>query len=166
LIFTHLSFLPEQLVIAAMPNDWDIQARWFHNKGFKVQIVTKPKGAVKSLLEWASKNAESEISIKGGKQRFSPALIEIQERLHLDNPPRWIEGFDVSNLGNKFAVGSSVAFRDGKPYKQYYRRYRIKRIAGQDDFAMIRQIVSRRLKDLRKRKSKPGLLLIDGGKGQ
>ena len=166
LIFTHISFLPEQLVIATMPNDWDIQARWFLNKGFKVQIVTKPKGTSKNLLEWASKNAESEIAIKGGKQRVLPVLIEIQERLHLENPPRWIEGFDVSNLGDKFAVGSSVAFRDGKPYKQYYRRYRIKRIAGQDDFAMIRQIVGRRLKDLKKRKNKPGLLLIDGGKGQ
>jgi excinuclease ABC subunit C len=63
-------------------------------------------------------------------------------------------------------VGSSVAFKNGKPYKQYYRRYRIQRIAGQDDYAMMRQIVNRRLKDLKQRKSKPGLLLIDGGKGQ
>ena len=86
--------------------------------------------------------------------------------MHLTTPPRWIEGFDVSNLGDKFAVGSSVAFKDGKPYKQYYRRYRIRRIAGQDDYAMMRQIVNRRLKDLKTRKSKPGLLLIDGGKGQ
>jgi len=166
LIYTHISFLPQQIVIAAMPSDWDIQERWFESKGFKVQIVVTPRGAVKDLLDWARKNAESEIATRVAKQRVSPVLIEIQEKLHLDNPPRWIEGFDVSNLGNKFAVGSSVAFRDGKPYKQYYRRYRINRIAGQDDFAMIRQIVSRRLKDLKKRKSKPGLLLIDGGKGQ
>jgi excinuclease ABC subunit C len=166
LIYTHISFLPQQIVISSMPHDWGIQARWFEKKGFKVQIVTKPKGAVKSLLEWAKKNADSEISTRVGKQRVSPVLIEIQEKLHLHDPPRWIEGFDVSNLGNKFAVGSSVAFKDGKPYKQYYRRYRIKRIPSQDDFAMIRQIVGRRLKDIRGRKSKPGLLLIDGGKGQ
>jgi excinuclease ABC subunit C len=166
LIYTHISFLPQQIVIAAMPDDWDIQARWFQDKGFKVRIVTKPKGAVKNILHWAQKNADSEILTRAGKQRVSPVLIEIQEKLHLDDPPRWIEGFDVSNLGNKFAVGSSVAFRDGKPYKQYYRRYRIKRIAGQDDFAMMRQIVSRRLKDIKNRKCKPNLLLIDGGKGQ
>ncbi|MGB7054681.1 MAG: excinuclease ABC subunit UvrC, partial [bacterium] len=165
-IYTHISFLPRQIVIAAMPYDWDIQEKWFESKGFKVQIVIKPRGSVRDLLDWARKNAESEISARVAKQRVSPALIEIQEKLHLANPPRWIEGFDVSNLGNKFAVGSSVAFRDGKPYKQYYRRYRIRRIAGQDDFAMIRQIVSRRLKDLKQRKRKPGLLLIDGGKGQ
>ncbi len=166
LIYTHVSFLPRKIIIAAMPNDWDIQARWFQNRGFRVQIVTKPKGAVKSLLDWAKKNAESEVSTKVGKHRVAPVLLEIQEKLHLQEPPRWIEGFDVSNLGDKFAVGSSVAFRDGKPYKQYYRRYRIKRIAGQDDFAMMRQIVSRRLKDIQGRKRKPGLLLIDGGKGQ
>lgn len=166
LIYTHISFLPRQIVIAARPIDWDIQENWFESKGFKVKIVTKPRGSVRDLLNWARKNAESEISTRVTKQRILPVLIEIQEKLHLDNPPRWIEGFDISNLGNKFAVGSSVAFKDGKPYKQYYRRYRIRRIAGQDDFAMIRQIVSRRLRDLKKRKSKPGLLLIDGGKGQ
>jgi excinuclease ABC subunit C len=166
LIYTHISFLPQQIVIAAMPGDWDIQQRWFANRGFKLQIVTKPKGAVKNLLEWARKNAESEVFTKWAKQRVSPVLIEMQEILHLDSPPRWIEGFDVSNLGDKFAVGSSVAVKDGKPYKQYYRRYRIKRIGGQDDFAMIREIVGRRLNDLKKRKQKPDLLLIDGGKGQ
>jgi excinuclease ABC subunit C len=166
LIYTHISFLPHQIVIAAAPSDWNIQEKWFRNKGFKVQLVTKPKGAIKNLLDWARKNAESEIATHVAKQRVSPVLIEIQEKLHLDNPPRWIEAFDVSNLGDKFAVGSSVAFKDGKPFKQYYRRYRIRRIVGQNDFAMIRQVVSRRLKDLKKRKSKPGLLLIDGGKGQ
>lgn len=166
LIYTHISFLPRQIVITTKPTDWDIQERWFRSKGFQVQMGNKPKGVVKNLLGWATKNAESEISMRLSKQRVSPVLIEIQERLHLNKPPHWIEGFDVSNLGDKFAVGSSVAFKDGKPYKQYYRRYRIRRIAGQDDYAMMRQIVNRRLKDLKQRKSKPGLLLIDGGKGQ
>jgi excinuclease ABC subunit C len=166
LIYTHISFLPEQIIIASMPDDWDIQQRWFEKKGFKVRLVVNPKGESNTLLKWAVKNAEHEISTRLAHPSTSPGLIEIQERLHLDTLPRWIEGFDVSNLGNKFAVGSSVAFKDGKPYKQYYRRYRIKRIAGQDDFAMIRQIVSRRLVDLKRRKTKPGLLLIDGGKGQ
>jgi excinuclease ABC subunit C len=166
LIYTHISFLPRQIVIARMPSDWGIQKNWFENKGFKVGIVVKPKGSVKNLLEWAQKNAENEASTRLGRQKVLPVLAEIQEKLHLNHPPRWIEAFDISNLGDKFAVGSSVAFKNGKPYKQYYRRYRIRRIAGQDDYAMIRQIVSRRLKDLTERKTKPGLLLIDGGKGQ
>lgn len=166
LIYTHLSFLPKQLVVSCMPAEWDMQEKWFRNKGFDVRVVTKPRGAVRHLLEWAKKNAESELSARITKTRVPPVLIEIQEKLHLKNPPRWIEAFDISNIGTKFAVGSSVAFKDGKPYKQYYRRYRIKRVTGQDDFAMIREIVSRRLKDLKKRERKPNLLLIDGGKGQ
>jgi excinuclease ABC subunit C len=166
LIYTHLSFLPTQIVAASMPSDWDIQERWFKDKGFDVRMVTIPRGAVKQLLEWAKKNAESELSARLTKTRVPKVLIEIQEKLHLKNLPRWIEAFDISNIGTKFAVGSSVAFRDSKPYKQYYRRYRIKRVSGQDDFAMIREIVSRRLKDVKKRKRKPDLLLIDGGKGQ
>jgi len=166
LIYTHLSFLPEQIVISSMPGDWDIQQRWFRDKGFKVQVKVGPKGKLKNLLEWARKNAENELTTRMTKQRVPPALLEIQEKLHLGKPPRWIEGFDVSNLGDKFAVGASVAFKDGKPYKQHYRRYRIKRTLGQDDFAMMQEIVSRRLRDLEKRKRRPDLLLIDGGKGQ
>ncbi len=166
LIYTHLSFLPTQIVVASMPGDWDIQEKWFRDKGFDVGIVTKPRGEVRHLLEWAQKNAENELSARLTKTRVPPVLIEIQEKLHLKSLPRWIEAFDISNIGTKFAVGSSIAFKDSKPYKQYYRRYRIKRVSGQDDFAMIREIVSRRLKDLKKRKRKPDLLLIDGGKGQ
>ncbi len=166
LIYTHISFLPQQIVIAAMPSDWDIQERWFSKAGFEVRLVDKPRGTVKNILEAARKNAETELSSRSTRPAISPALIEIQERLHLEEPPRWIEGFDVSNIGDRFAVGSSVAFKNGKPYKQYYRRYRIRRTSGQDDFAMIQEIVGRRLKDLKKRKNKPDLLLIDGGKGQ
>ncbi|MBE0433448.1 excinuclease ABC subunit UvrC [candidate division WOR-3 bacterium] len=166
LIYTHISFLPEQIVIAAMPSDWKIQERWFRSRGYNVQIIVRPRGEVKNLLAWATKNAESEASSRHSVPRVPAVLLDIQDRLHLENPPRWIEGFDVSNLGDKFAVGSSVAFKDGRPYKQYYRRYRIQRAPDQDDFAMIREIVARRLKDLKKRKRRPDLILIDGGKGQ
>ena len=166
LIYTHISFLPEQIIIEAFPDDWDIQQRWFKKKGFTVRLLANPRGNVKDLLKWAIKNAEHELTSRVAGKPAPPALIEIKERLHLKDLPRWIEGFDVSNLGDKFAVGSSVAFRNGKPHKQYYRKYRIKRIPGQDDFAMIRQIVRRRLRDLKRRKTKPELLLIDGGKGQ
>lgn len=166
LIYTHISFLPEQIVIAAMPADWDIQQRWFRSRGYDVRITVRPKGKVRDLLSWAVKNAESEASSRGLAPRVPAVLLDLQDRLHLTHSPRWIEGFDVSNLGDKYAVGSSVAFKDGRPYKQYYRRYRIRRAPGQDDFAMIREIVARRFKDLKKRKRKPDLILIDGGKGQ
>jgi len=166
LIYTHISFIPEELVISTMPADWRIQSRWFKEKGTNVKISTGRRGEIKRLLKWAEKNAELELSKKIFKKRIPPAIIELQNILALEKAPRWIETFDVSNLKEKFAVGSSVVFRDGKPDKQHYRHYRIKRVKGQNDFAMIREIVMRRIKDLMNEKKQPDLLLIDGGKGQ
>lgn len=166
LIYTHLSFIPNEIVISVLPLEWNIQSKWFMQKGFKVKISTGNKGESKRLLKWAQRNAESELAKRVIKRRTSGAILELQNHLHLENPPRWIEAFDVSNLKEKFAVGSSVAFHDGKPYKQRYRMYKIKRVRGQNDFAMIKEIVSRRIMDLNNKKKMPDLLLIDGGKGQ
>ncbi len=166
LIYTHLSFIPDEIVISALPLEWNIQSKWFREKGVKVKISIGEKGETKRLLEWAQKNAESELAKRVFKKRAPSAILELQNHLHLEKSPRWIEAFDVSNLKEKFAVGASVSFRDGKPYKQRYRRYRIKRVKGQNDFAMIKEIVSRRIKDLKNEKKMPNLLLIDGGKGQ
>jgi excinuclease ABC subunit C len=166
LIYTHLSFVPQKIVILAKPSDWDIQAKWFQQKGFTVTISQGTKGELKRLVEWAKKNAESELAKKIFPKRASSAIIELQNILHLIKPPRWIEAFDVSNLKEKFAVGASVSFRDGKPYKQRYRRYKIKRVKGQNDFAMIGEIVSRRVHDLQSEETLPDVLLIDGGKAQ
>jgi excinuclease ABC subunit C len=166
LIYTHLTFLPREIVIPARPLEWDIQSRWFKEKRHAVRLSTGTRGETKRLLDWAQKNADSELAKKVVRRRIHPAILELQGLLHLEKPPRWIEAFDVSNIGKKFAVGSSVAFRDGLPYKQRYRRYRIKRVTGQNDFAMIKEIVSRRLTDLQREKKLPDLMLIDGGKGQ
>jgi excinuclease ABC subunit C len=166
LIYAHISFLPEQLVLAKEPGDWDVQKRWFLAKGSAVKIVTSPRGVSGRLLKWAEKNAENDLAGTVFKSKTPSSIMELKDILKLDTPPRWIEAFDVSNLGDKFAVGASVAFRDGKPYTQRYRHYRIKRTAGQNDFAMINEIVGRRLKDLKAENRFPDLLLIDGGKGQ
>jgi len=166
LIYTHLSFVPGVIVIPAVPLEWDIQSHWFREKGYTVRLSTGKKGDDRRLLKWAQKNAESELSSRILKKRVPAGILDLQDLLHLENPPRWIEAFDVSNLKDKFAVGSSVAFQDGKPNKQRYRQYRIKRTTGQNDVAMIYEIVSRRIKDLKAQKKLPDLLLIDGGKGQ
>ncbi len=166
LIYTHVSFPPAEIVVRKSPIDWDIQSRWFGQRGFKVDLCLGKKGESRRLLEWAEKNAQDEFSKRISKKRLPGAIIELQNNLNLKKAPRWIEAFDVSNLKDKFAVGSSVAFWDGKPSKERYRRYKIKRVRGQNDFAMINEIVARRITDLRKTKTVPDLLLIDGGKGQ
>jgi excinuclease ABC subunit C len=94
-------------------------------------------------------------------------LAELAKVLGLASPPRRIEGFDISNISGTFAVASLVSFKNGRPDRANYRRFKIKTVEGQDDFAGMAEVVGRRYSRL-KRESKPmpDLILIDGGKGQ
>ncbi|WP_165071642.1 UvrB/UvrC motif-containing protein [Paludisphaera rhizosphaerae] len=94
-------------------------------------------------------------------------LKGLKQVLHLDSMPRTIDGVDIAHLGGTETVGSLVTFVDGLPFKPGYRRYRIKSVSGIDDFASIREVVSRRIDGLRERDEPfPDIFLIDGGKGQ
>ena len=105
------------------------------------------------------------------------ALADLQSVLQLPTLPRRIEGFDVSNIFGREAVGSMVTFVDGKPFKDGYRRFKIRTVTGIDDYAMMREIVRRRYEKPRGQTLRgqtpegltptglPGLVLIDGGKG-
>ncbi|MDP9197526.1 MAG: excinuclease ABC subunit UvrC [Thermoproteota archaeon] len=113
-----------------------------------------------------------------------PALSELKEILLLERIPKIIDCFDVSNLGSSIAVGSCVRFSNGNPDKSQYRRFRIRTVQGQNDFAMIGEIVTRRYRtqeggtigscggvrvedsDVNGSKCYPNLILIDGGRGQ
>ncbi len=110
-----------------------------------------------------AKNAQPEVF------PMDPArgLKALQKVLHLDSRPRTIEGVDIAHLGGSETVGAVVTFIDGLPFKPGYRRYRIKTVEGVDDFASIREVVSRRVKGIQERdEPMPDILLIDGGKGQ
>ena len=88
-------------------------------------------------------------------------------RWNLPAQPTRIEGFDISNISGTFAVASLVSFRDGRPDRSNYRRFRIKTVTGQDDFACMAETIQRRYSRLqRESSSMPDLILIDGGKGQ
>lgn len=105
---------------------------------------------------------------KKKRREYIPNSLKLlQDDLQMKAPPRTIEAFDISHLGGTNTVGSMVYFKDGKPVKKNYRKYKIKTITGIDDFASIREVVMRRYKRLLKEKSPlPDLILIDGGKGQ
>jgi excinuclease ABC subunit C len=93
-------------------------------------------------------------------------LDELQNALGLKKTPDTIECFDISNIAGKQAVGSMVQFKDGKPQKNEYRKFKIKKVAGIDDYSMIREVVRRRYtRLLAEEKPLPDLVLIDGGKG-
>ena len=94
-------------------------------------------------------------------------LVDLAKVLGLPGPPERIEGFDISNISGTFAVASLVSFRNGRPDRVNYRRFKIKTVTGQDDFACIAEAVQRRYSRLqREQKPMPDLILIDGGKGQ
>ena len=102
------------------------------------------------LLEVAARNArESFRTWHERDERREAAIAALQRTLHLVRPPRWMECYDISTFQGALAVGSGVSFRDGEPDKANYRRYRIKGVAGQDDFAMLHEVVTRRLRRAR-----------------
>lgn len=127
-----------------------------------VSLVSPEKGDKKKLLELLRKNILLEIS-----GHADPAIVELQHELQLPALPRVIECFDVSNLYGTSVVGSMVQFVNGKPNKSSYRRFKIRTVEGQDDFASMREIVLRRYSRLKEEgQSMPDLILIDGGAGQ
>ena len=94
-------------------------------------------------------------------------LLGLRKVLGLEKTPRTIEGVDVAHLGGSETVASLVHFIDGLPFKPGYRRYRIQSVRSVDDFASIREVVTRRFRRVsRKEETYPDILLIDGGKGQ
>ena len=94
-------------------------------------------------------------------------LAELAKVLKLPAPPQRIEGFDISNIGGTFAVASLVSFKNARPDRANYRRFKIKTVTGQDDFASVAEVVKRRYSRLlREFRPMPDLILIDGGKGQ
>ncbi len=136
-------------------------------KGKKVCITVPRRGDKVELVKLASKNAESAAREKQRSTEAGEAVLaELQERLHLHRPPRRIECYDISNIQGQVAVGSKVTFIDGKAAKGFYRRYRIKGVSQSDDFAMMREMLSRRFKPGATAEEFPDLIIVDGGIGQ
>jgi excinuclease ABC subunit C len=141
-------------------------------KGKKVIIHQPQKGDKKKMIEMAERNAaqnlkKEDIRSKYEEKRTSGAVEKIGEVLELETPPYYIEGFDISNIQGTDSVASMVVFKNGRPSKKDYRRFKIKTVEGPDDFSSMKEVVERRYaRLLREDKKLPNLILIDGGKGQ
>ena len=154
--------IPKQILLDEDIDDKELLEDWLSDlRGNKVHIKVPQKGVKLRLVKMAHKNAEI---IKHQKKTMENSLIELKKYLKLENLPRVIEGYDISNISGKFAVGSKVSFKDGKPNKKSYKHFKIK-TPGPNDFAMMEELLTRRLKRV---ESDPGpdLMVIDGGKGQ
>jgi excinuclease ABC subunit C len=123
--------------------------------------LTIPRRADKlGLVQLAEKNLESTLDVDS-------SLVDLQNNLNLPVLPRLIECFDISNLGTEHVVSGMVSFKDAKPDKKNYRKFKIKTFKGQDDFAAVNEVVTRRYKRLIEEKTPlPDLVMIDGGPGQ
>ena len=136
-------------------------------RGQRVRLLTPQRGAKADLLEVAARNAAQAFAQWHEKdERREEALLALTRVLHLARPPRWMECYDISTFQGALAVGSGVSMRDGEPDKAGYRRYKVKSVAGQDDFAMLHEVITRRLRRAMAEAAFPDLIVIDGGKGQ
>ena len=129
-------------------------------RGASVSLVVPKRGDKLALVKLAEKNLESTLD-------EDSALVDLQTALNLPAVPHVVECFDISNLGEEHVVSGMVRFTDAKPDKRNYRKFKIKTVVGQDDFASMGEVVARRYKRLSEEKaSMPDLVVIDGGPGQ
>ncbi len=136
----------------------------------RVKLLRPQRGRKHQLLKLIQSNAElllKEIIITRDKPHIPKILKILKDDLYLEQLPKVIEAFDISNIGEAHPVGSMVYFFNGQSKKAEYRRFQIKTVEGQDDFSMMREVVSRRYRRLlTEGKTLPDLILVDGGKGQ
>ncbi|HOP55817.1 MAG TPA: excinuclease ABC subunit UvrC [bacterium] len=157
------NYIPPLVVVNQEIKDKKLLEEWLNSRSQRrVDIKYPRKGELKKLLDIAEKNVLERFNQK--IVSIEDPLISLKEVLGLSKLPETIEGYDISNIRGMTAVGSMVVFKNGKPYKNGYRKFRIKTVEGPNDYAMLQEVLWRRLDngDL----ELPDLILIDGGLGQ
>lgn len=166
------TLIPKEIFPETKTPEFALIARWLSEKrGGNVDIRVPQRGEKAGLLRLARRNAELLLGeykrVRAKRERIPAALLEMQRILHLQNLPRRIEAFDISTSQGREKVAGLVVFQNGRPAKSQYRRYTIKNVKGQDDFASMKEVVQRRFaRLLREKQPLPDLVLVDGGKGQ
>lgn len=167
--------VPDEVILPVSLEDASVIGEWISGKrGRKVSLIVPVKGEKLKLLEMAESNAREALRKKHESAAEKAGVLEgLQKRLHLKNIPERIEAFDISNIGGTRAVGAMVTFTRGEPDKGSYRLFKIKTSEGPDDYAMMREVLSRRYrkagegeKEDKAQPPMPDLILMDGGKGQ
>ena len=164
------SFTPDEVLVSSGFEDQVILASYLSSrKGRKVAVKEPRRGPKKQLLDLAHKNARLTFdqrfrTLNPGSQLIREALAELMD---LENPPRRIESFDVSNIQGSDCVACMVVWQDGRMKKADYRKFIIKTVDGPDDFKSMVEVISRRYtRLLQERRVLPDLVLVDGGLGQ
>jgi excinuclease ABC subunit C len=167
-LFYEQNAAPDEVLVPVEPSNAAALAEVLsERRGRRVRLVTPQRGAKADLLEVARRNAaQSFRSWHEKDEQREQAMTALTRSLHLAKEPRWIECYDISTFQGSVAVGSGVSMKDGEPDRANYRRYKVKGVHGQDDFAMLHEVLVRRLRRGLAEGAFPDLLVIDGGKGQ
>lgn len=167
-IYLHTYDLPDEIIIPVKLSDKKVFIQWFRQeRKKKIKIYNPRSGVKKRLLKLAATDADVGLAEIMPVQKTPSALLELQRILNLEHPPKVIEGVDISNISGTSATGSIIVFTNGYPNKKEYRMFRIKTVYGPNDYAMMEEVLTRRLQSLiAQNKPLSDLVLIDGGKGQ
>ena len=164
--------IPRDVLIDEPIEDSEMIERYLSEKcGHRVKISVPQRGAMVRLTELARSNAEEQLSIKVGRTgREIAALEELAKALGLEKPPRFIECYDISNFGSSDMTCGMVVYENGRPCKRFYRKFSIKTVTGQDDYASMSEAIERRFKRYYEGEDEgfstlPDLILLDGGRG-
>lgn len=165
--------IPKTIVIDGEIENEELLKKYFLEKlNTKVNFIFPKKGEQFELLQMCAKNAEEYLlRYKGNKTKLEDTLDELKNVLGLQSVPRMIEAYDISNLMASDTVGGMIVYKDGKPFKKAYKKFKIKSIIGQDDYGAMREMIARRMQEYinnQNNKSNtfgtlPDLILIDGG---
>jgi excinuclease ABC subunit C len=186
--YTDATFIPQNVLLPTDIEEARIIEEWLNQRreGKKVKLVVPRRGTKRELIQLAAENASETLTSlraqwEADRSKHVQALADLQSALAIEQPLNRIECYDISNLQGTAAAGSMVVFEQGAPNKNYYRKFTIKTVDGQDDFASMEEVLSRRFrrwKIANEESQKPGgkldpafgllpnLLIVDGGKGQ
>ncbi len=160
--------VPPRILLPFAPEDLQALQEWLaERRERKVELLVPQRGDARRLLEMANENAREARRERGDRERERHEVLRsLATHLHLSRLPRRIECFDISNVQGSYSVGSMAVLVEGEPAPREYRRFRIRSVVGADDYASLREVLSRRLERGVDADELPDMLLIDGGKGQ
>jgi excinuclease ABC subunit C len=184
--YSSATHVPRSVILPGAVDEPELLTGWLSEKrGRPVELEVPQRGRKRALVQQLAETAAQEleqlrIQADYDRSRTEPMLAALATALDLETPPKRIECYDISNIQGDSAVGSMVVFEDGRPRNDHYRHFRIRYVPGPNDFAMLQEVLRRRLERLesaqrreeaeivgdRSFTSRPDLILIDGGKGQ
>lgn len=180
-------FIPRELLVQEEVDEPELMSQWLsRNQNYTVRIVNPKKGSKEKLVELAAKNArnlleQNKEKYRREQKRTTGAVYEIEELIGIEGIHR-MESFDISNTNGFESVASMIVYEDGKPKRNNYRKFKIKSVKGPDDYASMKEVLTRRFTHGLEEREKmdmegrdyelgsfskfPDIIMMDGGKGQ